>query len=166
MTHDTATRTDAEKRLWKAIEHHNTGMLGLVGGAETSHFQPMTAFGEPQDGKLWFFTRADSDLVHEMGATAQTMFVYQQKDLQACIGGTLVVDNDRARIDKYWNPVVAAWYPQGREDPQLVLLRLDAVDAQVWITDAGPVKFAWEIAKANATKSEPDLGRQADLSFH
>ena len=36
---------------------------------------------------------------------------------------------------------------------------LDCDDAQVWVSDAGPVKFAWEIARANATGRAPDLGQ-------
>ena len=35
---------------------------------------------------------------------------------------------------------------------------LDARDAEVWCSQAGPVTFAWEIAKANARKHEPHLG--------
>ena len=94
------------------------------------------------------------------------MFVYQRDDIQACIGGRLSLEHDRARMDRYWNAVVAAWYPDGKDDPQLTLLRLDADDAQVWITEAGPVKFAWEIAHANATRQQPDLGGRTDLNLH
>ncbi len=46
------------------------------------------------------------------------------------------------------------------------MLRLDAADAQLWITEAGPLKFMWEIVKANATKSTPDLGERTDISLH
>jgi general stress protein 26 len=166
MPTDINNRKDVEQRLWKEIEHQRTGMLGLVGRPEVSHFQPMTAFAEPQSGRIWFFTRADTDLVQDLGREGQAMFVFQQKDVQACLGGRLSVDNDRARIDKYWNSVVAAWYPQGRDDPLLALIRLDLADGQVWISDAGPLKFAWEIARANATGDQPDVGGRANLNFH
>lgn len=164
MATDIKDRAQVERRLWDEIERHHTGMLGLVGS--NAHFQPMTAFAEPETGALWFFTRDDTDLARDVAAGAEAMFVFQQKEIQACIGGALVRDHDRARIDKYWNAVVAAWYPDGKDDPHLTLLRLDAADAAVWITDAGPVKFAWEIAKANASGQAPELGGRADLSFH
>jgi general stress protein 26 len=69
-------------------------------------------------------------------------------------------------MDRYWNAVVAAWYPDGKDDPQLTMLRLDCADAEVWISDDGPVKFAWEIAKANATHQPPDAVGRAHLDFH
>jgi general stress protein 26 len=160
------SQRDVEAKLWKEIEKGRFGMLGLVGG-QAGHFQPMTAFVEPEGGLIWFFTSITSDLARKAGDGGKAMFVVQAKDqdLQACIGGRLSVDHDAARIDKYWNAIVAAWYPSGKDDPSLTLLRLDCDDAQVWLNEAGPVKFAWEIARANATGRRPDLGQQAKLNL-
>lgn len=165
MTIDMNDRDAVETRLWDEIERHQIGMLGVVGGA-ARHTQPMTAFVERDAQRIWFFTRRDTDLVRHTGEGHEAMFIFQQKDLQACIGGTLRLSHDPARIDKYWNAVVAAWYPQGREDPNLTLLSFECSDAEVWISQAGPVKFAWEIAKANATHRTPDLGGKANIRFH
>lgn len=154
-----------EKRLWKDIEDHRTGMLGLM--RDDQHFQPMTAYVERDANQVWFFTYKDTDLAEAVGATGgHAMFVYQGKDLQACIGGHLTVRHDPERIERYWSPVVAAWYPEGKDDPRLTLLCLDCEDAQVWVTEAGPLRFAFEIARANATKTRPDLGDRADLNLH
>jgi hypothetical protein len=38
------------------------------------------------------------------------------------------------------------------------MLCLDANDAQVWISEGGPIRFAWEVAKANLTGSTPGVG--------
>lgn len=165
MNIDISDRAAVERRLWDEIERHQVGMLGLAGGVP-HHTQPMTAFVERDQGQIWFFTRADTGLAREVGAGSTAMFIFQQRELQACIGGELTLSHDEARIAKYWNAVIAAWYPQGREDPSLTLLRLDCADAEVWISQVGPARFAWEIAKANATKHEPQLGGKANLHFH
>ena len=39
---------------------------------------------------------------------------------------------DRATIDRLWNPYVAAWY-EGKDDPKVALIRFDAEQAQIWI---------------------------------
>lgn len=154
-----------ERRLWREIQQEQIGMLGVVGG-EPHHFQPMTAFAEREDGQIWFFTYNDTELVQQIGQGETAMFVFQTKALWACVGGKLTVQHDRARMDKYWNAVVAAWYPDGKDDPRLTMLRLDCDDAQVWISEAGPLKFAWEIARANAAGRQPELGGRADLNLH
>jgi general stress protein 26 len=165
MTTDINDPAAVERRLWDEIEKDQVGMLGVV-GRSAHHLQPMTAFVEPAANRLWFFTRNDTDLVDEIGAGHPAMFVFQQRDLRACIGGRLTVAPDRQRMDRYWNAVVAAWYPKGKDDPHLTLLRLDCDDAQVWISQAGPMRFAWEIAKANATGHTPDLGGRTEVRFH
>jgi len=162
---DTNDHAAVERRLWDEIERHQVGMLGLSGGA-SQHTQPMTAFVEPENNQIWFFTRTDTDLARELGEGRSAMFVFQHRDVQACIAGDLALQYDRARIDRYWNAVVAAWYPDGREDPRLTLLCLDCTDAQVWISEAGPMRFAWEIAKANTIHKRPQLGGRAHLNFH
>lgn len=164
MSIDIKDTAAVERRLWDSVEHHPTGMLGLVG--ETDHFQPMTAFVDRAANRLWIFTRNDTDLAHQVGTGHMAMFVHQQRDLKACIGGELRIDTDHRAIDRYWNSVVAAWYPLGRDDPHLVMLRMDCDDARVWIDDHGPVKFAWEIAKANLTKNPPHIGARSNIDFH
>jgi general stress protein 26 len=163
MTTDMSDRTAVERRLWDEIERHQIGMLGVVGSSTP---QPMTAFVEQEREEIWFFTRSDTDLARQAGEGRAAMFVFQQKEVQACISGELSVQHDPARIAKYWNAVVAAWYPQGKDDPRLTMMRLECMDAEVWISQVGPVRFAWEIAKANATKHEPHVGGKANLHFH
>jgi general stress protein 26 len=163
-------RDDAETRLWSEIRKVRTGMLGLTGGPP-QHMQPMTAFADPekaelQSGAIWFFCRKDNDLLKQAGAGHSAMFtlVAKDDDFVACIAGTVREDHDRARIEAFWNPVVAAWYPDGKGDPMLTLLRFDPEDAQVWIGRGG-ARFAWEIAKANLTGSRPDIGGQTRLNL-
>jgi general stress protein 26 len=164
MSTDPTNIPDVKKRLWKAIdERHGTGMLGLMDSDQ--HFRPMTAFVEEGDGQIWFFTRKDTDLAQAVAGDGMAMFVVQTNDLQACLGGRLTETFDRVRMDKYWNSVVAAWYPNGKDDANLTMLRLDLEDAEVWIS-ANPVRFAWEIAKANATHRAPDAGDKAHVDFH
>lgn len=161
--HDQAA---VETRLWREIEKHQIGMLGLVGG-EPHHFQPMAAFAEHGEHALWFFSYRDTDLAQGVAAGAQAMFVFQPgREFYACVGGELRVDHDRARMDRYWNAHLAAWYPEGKDDPRLTLLRFDARDAEVWISEAGPIRYAFEIARANATHSPPEVGGRANLNFH
>jgi general stress protein 26 len=166
MGTDIRDQAAVQTRLWDEIEKHRIGMLGLMGGAP-QHFQPMTAFLERADNKLWFFIYKDADLADAAAGGGEAMFVFQEgRQFYACIGGTLRVQFDRERMDKYWNAHVAAWYPEGKEDPRLTMLCLDARDAEVWVTEGGPIRYAWEVAKANATSTTPDVGGHTSLNLH
>ncbi len=164
---DELTAAEAEKEFWKHLKTSNTGMLGL--DQPGYHNQPMTGFREEETGTIWFFTRDDTDFARDVAVGGQTgMFTYQSKDQEvyACIHGDLSIDQNRERIDRYWNPVLAAWYPEGKDDPHLTLIRFDGDDGRVWVSKKGPVGFMFEIAKANLTKTLPDAGGVADVNLN
>jgi len=156
---------DAEDTLWSEIKHGRIGMLALAD--EPRRFQPMTAFAEPDDRTIWFFTRLDTDLAQSVTGADEAVFIVQSKDqdLQACLVGELDLLRDDGRIDRYWNPMVAAWFPEGRDDPKLILLRLTVTGAEVWRSTVGPVRMAWQVVKANLTHSLPDVGEQVSLDL-
>ena len=168
MAHDPINSAEAEERLWRELEKTRFGMLGLTNDAP--HFQPMTGFAEPEARRIWFFTQGGTDLARAIGRGAPASFILQAKDqaLQAVVTGAASLTRDSAVTDRYWSPMVAAWFPQGKDDPDLTLIRLDAERAELWLSDAGPLKMAWEVARANATGREPDLGGRAsvDLNGH
>ena len=47
----------------------------------------------------------------------------------------------------------------------LTILRFDADDGRVWVNEGGFFKFAYEIARANVTKTLPDAGGVADVNL-
>ncbi|MDB5569601.1 MAG: ral stress protein [Hyphomicrobiales bacterium] len=128
-----STPQELEQKLWKSLKSDRTVMLGL-NAVEGGHARPMTAQIEGDHGPIWFFASRDSELVQKLsGASAATAtFASKGHDLFAAIHGALSLHNDRATIDRLWNPHVAAWYEGGKDDPLLALLRLDAERAEIW----------------------------------
>lgn len=160
------TPAEAEKEFWKHLKSSNTGMLGL--DVPGYHSQPMTAYREEETGTIWFFTRDDTDFAGDVAKGGQKgMFTYGSKDQEvwACFHGALSISRDQSVIDKHWNPILAAWYPDGKDDPHLTLVKFDGDDGRVWISKKGAVGFFFEVAKANLTKTLPDVGGVADVNL-
>ncbi len=106
-------------------------MIGLMDG---EHSEPMTAqIDDDQPNTLFFFAGQDNRIAK--GGDAMAQFVGKGHDFFACLAGTVTTDNDRAQIDKLWNNHVEAWFPGGKEDPNLTLLRFDIDSAELWETD-------------------------------
>lgn len=51
--------------------------------------------------------------------------------------GTLMEETSRERLDKEWSPMIEAWFPQGKDDPNLLLLRMELGAAEIWNSDLG-----------------------------
>ena len=131
------TPEELEKKLWKAIKSDRTLMLGLD-GAEDGHTRPMTALLEHEGrGPLWIFTSTDNELAQRTQAPQRAIatFASMGHDIFASLQGALVRDDDRAVIERLWNPFVAAWYEGGKDDPKLALLRFDAEHAEIWLNE-------------------------------
>lgn len=115
-------------------------MLGLEDG---QHSEPMTAqLDDDQPNTLFFFAGKDNRAAK--GGAAMAQFVAKGHDFFACLAGTVAQTNDRAEIDKLWNKQAEAWFPGGKEDPNLALLRFDIDSAELWETDislSGRVKM-------------------------
>ena len=131
---------EIEEKFWKALKDSPFVMLGIEGAREGAT-QPMSANFEDEDrerGCLWFFTANDHDFTRALGQSDRGLAAFSAKDhrLFASLRGTLVIDNDRATIERLWNPFVAEWY-EGKDDPKLALVRFDLDDAKIWLSDIG-----------------------------
>jgi general stress protein 26 len=131
------------------------------------HSQPMTAFTEPADQLIWFFSRNDTDFAAQVAAGAEGRLIFMSKDQEvyADVIGQLSLAHDKDRIARYWNPMVAAWYPDGQDDSHLTLIRFIPNRGQIWVSKQGLLSLAFQVAKANITKTMPDVGGNAEVVF-
>ncbi len=128
------TPAEIEEKFWKALKSDMTMMLGLQ-GVDDGHARPMTALVEEAGrGPIWFFTAKDTALYQALPrhSRATSTFASKGHDLFASVHGTLTVESSHTVIDRLWNPFIASWY-EGKDDPKLALLRLDADRAEVWL---------------------------------
>jgi general stress protein 26 len=121
------------KRFWKELAISPYVMVGLEDGHR--HHLPMTAQLDPDaEHRIWFYTSRGNRLAP--GGPAMAHFASQGHDLFACIDGTLSEESDPAVIDRFWSKTVESWYPSGRHDPKLMMLRFDLGTAEIWLADA------------------------------
>jgi general stress protein 26 len=144
MADETPGEREARLRdsFWEALDDSPFMMLGLQ-GVEDSRTRPMTAQVDSHDaddgGTIYFFGAKSESLVQAIGGGHRAVATYVSKDHKvfAHLHGTLVVSNDREVIDRLWNPMIASWYKDGKDDPDLALIRFDAEQADVWEAQAG-----------------------------
>lgn len=125
---------DIKQLFWTALADSPNVMIGLHGNHD--HSLPMRAqLDEDAQGSFWFFTTLDNRLAP--GGRAMAQFAARDHGLFACIDGTLTRESDSNVLDRLWSNAVAAWYPGGKEQSDLLLLRFDLNEAEVWTADIG-----------------------------
>ncbi|MEO9078646.1 MAG: pyridoxamine 5'-phosphate oxidase family protein [Rhodanobacter sp.] len=159
----TDTDRKLEEKLWKALASDRTVMLGLD-GVEDGHARPMTAIVEGHGGPLWFFTGKSNGVVENLSKSRRAIAAFSAKghDLFASIHGNLAVDQNRDVIDRLWNPFIAAWF-DGKDDPNLVLLRFDAEHAEVWLNESNLLAGVKMLFGSDPKKDYKDKVGDVDL---
>ena len=126
--------------FWDKLDDSPYVMLGIP--AQNAHSMPMNAvFDKDMPNTLFFYTSSDNRAVQAVPQNngGMVQFVSKGHDFFACLSGKLSTTKDRALIDKFWSNSVEAWYEDGKEDPKLVMLRMDLTDAEMWQADMGVV---------------------------
>ena len=142
---DEGTETRLRKAFWEAMDDSPFIMLGLK-GVEDDRTRPMSAqIDIPKGGEkyaggpIYFFASKTDGVGADIGSSARAVATFASKDhkLFAHIHGTLVPSQDREVIERMWNPIVASWYKDGKDDPDLALIRFDADSANIWKAESG-----------------------------
>ena len=129
-----ATPAELKEQFWSSLSDSPFVMLGLA-GVDDAHTQPMTAqFDDDLPNRLWFYTNRQNRLVEGLTESSRGMAAFSAKGhkLFASLHGRLSLDTDRAIVERFWSPVAAAWYEQGKDDPDLRMLRLDLERGEIW----------------------------------
>ena len=121
--------------------------------------RPLALQAKDFDGDLWFFTEDPSPKADEIRANPQVNVSASTGKGYVSIAGTATLTKDQAKIDELWGPSVSAWFEDGRDDPAVALIHVDADTAEYWSMDAPRVVSAVKMVKGLVTGTKPDSGK-------
>jgi len=123
---------DTRETFWKAFADSPFIMMRLEGSNE--HAEPMTAqLDRDAHHAIWFFLARDNRIA--AGGAAMGQVATKGHEVFACLSGVLMEETDKSIRDAQWNTVVEAWFPNGKDDPNVLMLRFDIKDSEVWTSD-------------------------------
>jgi general stress protein 26 len=119
-------------------------------------------------GFLWFFTAADSSKVSEIGEHHQVNLSYSdpERHRYASVSGLGLTLRDVEKMAELWDPIVKAWFPDGLDDPNLVLLRVSVDKAEYWDASATPVQRLLAFTKAFKSGDPSEIGEHKKLRLN
>ena len=147
--------------FWTRAKELKTVMLDLGGRSV-----PMTPYADRNEGLIWFIT-AEGTEAHEAAAgsgRARVIAADMSAKLFADVEGSLTRADNPDKLDELWTPMAAMWFDDGREDDDVRLLAFRPTAGEIWATD-GAAGFLYEVAKANLTDDQPDVGDHGRVSF-
>lgn len=153
-----AAATDAD-RLWDLIEDIGVCMLTSRDG-DSLRARPMHAMADREAGVIAFFADATAHKDEEIAANPDVCLAFAKpgSNEYVSVSGRAVVSNDREEIRSRWTKMTDVWFPDGPEDPNVRVLKVEPSAGEFWDGKSNPLAVAFEVAKARMRDERPDLG--------
>lgn len=158
---------EALKKFKKLVNDINVCMF-ITNNQDNNHTRPMATIEVDDNGTLWFYTDIRSIKVEEVSQKKEVHLVYahpgQEKYLDVC--GQASIITDKQQIKDKWSPIVKAWFPNGVDDPNLALLKVQPTETYYWDAETGKMVAFLKIAASVVTGKKLAEGAEGKLSVN
>ncbi|MDJ1481216.1 pyridoxamine 5'-phosphate oxidase family protein [Cytophagaceae bacterium DM2B3-1] len=152
--------TEYEK-LKDKIKGIKIAMLTTIDSQGDLRSRPMATQEMDENGTLWFFTSDDSHKVEELQRNNKVQISYSDEDAvtYVSVSGIAELTKDSQKINELWSDAFRAWFPGGKDDPRLALLKITPYKAEYWDSPGGKMQTLFEMIKGVFT-GESDKSSQ------
>jgi len=103
--------------------------------------RPMSTQEVDEQGNIWFLSSASSNKNFEIRQDEDVQLIYS-KNQDAhflTVYGKADVLRDKDKIEAMWSPIAKAWFHEGKDDPDITVIRVRPEYAYYWTTKHGKV---------------------------
>ena len=156
QNHNHRDHEGAEK-LYELIKDVKVCMMTTAEPDGSLHSRPMWSHDADAQGDLWFFTKLQSPKVTEISKDRQVnlAFADPSKEHFVSVAGVAEIVRDRKTIEEKWSEPLKAWFPNGKDDPQVALIRVHPIKGEYWDAPNSTLVHVYGYVKAAVTGSSP-----------
>lgn len=120
--------------------------------------RPMAVADVQPGGCLWFITERHSGKLEEIARDNHVNVAMQSRMKFVSVSGTAVVVEDRRKVEELWNEAWKIWFPGGKDDPSLILLKVQGENGEYWDNSGvSGIKYLIEAGKAYLSGTKPEV---------
>lgn len=161
------THSEAIKKINELVKGKTIAMLTSVSDEGHFHARPMAILEMDFDGDVWFFTKKDSPKVEQIQSEPRVNVAYSDPSNQdyVSLAGNAKLVVDQTLNEKYWKPQFEAWFPDGVDDPQLGLLKIEVEGAEYWDAPSSTVAHIQGFIKSKISGEQEHVGDHAKVAI-
>lgn len=127
--------------------------------------RPMATQEVDDEGNIWFLSAKNSHKNQEIKQDDQVQLVYADNSTSTymVIYGHADVFYDRQKVEELWNPLIKTWFNEGKDDPNISIIRVRPDDAYYWDTKNGRMVSFLKIVAGAVMGKETDDGIEGKL---
>lgn len=128
---------------------------------------PMSVQEVDERGHIWFLASMASTKCKNIASdnTVQLYFAAPTDFKFLAIYGDADLVHDEQRVDRYWNKMTEGWFEKGRQDPDIILIRVRPVKSHYWDTKHHKL-VSYALTLINAVRgSNNDQGKHGEIAI-
>lgn len=164
MKNKAPANTDLYK-LGELVKDMEVAMLTTRATDGSMISRPLQTLKLDDNGEFIFFTAAESHKIDELTADSTVNLAYADPGEQRYVSvrGRARMDRDADTINELWSPAQKIFFPEGKGDPDLMVLRIRVQDASYWEGASNFIARAFDFARGMLDESPGDLGEHGHL---
>ena len=141
-------------------------MMTTAAGDGSFDSRPMAMQKADFDGSIWFLTPAETGKIAEIRSDDHVGLLFSDTSNSKYVSakGRATVSHDKAKIHELWNPMFKAWFPEGEDDPQIRVLKVDVTAAHYWEASSSKLVLYAKYLAAAVTGGKVDVGMQGQVT--
>ena len=110
--------------------------------------RPMGLQEVDDKGNLWFISSRSSNKNFEIKEDDRVQLFFAQNSSYQYLSvfGNATIYRDQSKIDEIWTPIANAWFEQGKEDPDVTVIKVAPSDIYYWDNEDSKVVSLLKIA--------------------
>jgi len=125
-------RVDDRLKVRNLIQQAGVAIL-VTAEADGAHAgRPMLPLLLEDDPHIYFLTHQSSNKVTQIAVRPQVSLAITASDRYVVVIGRAVVVRDPEMIRRLWHPTYRAWFPDGTDDREAAVLRVDIERVDYW----------------------------------
>ena len=126
------TTMNAHDKLIKLMQGFDTAMLVTRTDDGQLTSRPMAVADMADNGELWFVTDRNSGKIADLILDQEVAVTMQGSSQFVSITGEAQVIDDREKIESLWHESWKVWFPDGKTDSTITLLKIMPQHGEYW----------------------------------
>ena len=159
-------KQEAAEKLNDLIKDIKTAMMTTVDGG-VLRSRPMATQEAEFNGTLWFLTGANTHKDDEIKKDNRVNISYAAPDDNSyvSVSGTAEISRNQEKIEELWSPFHKAWFPEGKEDPNIRVMKVSVEQAEYWDSSSSAFVQVTGFLKALVTGERADGGENEKINL-
>ena len=163
MSADTHVILDDPTKVWEMIKRIDTCMF-ITQPAAGPEGRPMSTIPMHDENTIYLLTEPTTGAAQGVAANGDVLMSYQGGGDHVCISGKATIDPDKALVKRLWSAGAQAFWPDGPDASNVVVICVHPAKADYW-DGPNPVVGAAKFAFGLLTGAVPDLGERGTANM-